>query len=229
LSKLALHQIRSLAVTESIPRPLDHDTLKAALTQLAALDPDLDRIIRRYGPPPLWTREPEFATLIQIILEQQISLKAAQTVYQRLCNSLGEMSPQAILETGEAGLRDRGLTRQKSRYCHELAKHVTDGRLVLEQLKHLPAEEGRKALLAVPGLGAWSVDVYYMMALRHPDIWPQGDLALAVAMQEIKGLEATPKRDEQAQIAGHWAPWRSVAARLLWLHYLAERGQLPTV
>jgi 3-methyladenine DNA glycosylase/8-oxoguanine DNA glycosylase len=81
-------------------------------------------------------------------------------------------------------------------------------------------------LLEVPGLGPWSADIYYLMALRRPDIWPQGDLALASALQDVKRLNARPTRDEQQVIANAWAPWRSVAARIVWAHYLAARGQL---
>jgi DNA-3-methyladenine glycosylase II len=84
-------------------------------------------------------------------------------------------------------------------------------------------QEGRESLLAVPGLGPWSVDVYYLMALRRPDVWPLGDLALAAAMQEIKQLDAPATRQQQVDIASAWSPWRAVAARLLWMHYLDNR------
>jgi DNA-3-methyladenine glycosylase II len=80
-------------------------------------------------------------------------------------------------------------------------------------------------LLEVPGLGPWSIDIYYLMALRRPDVWPQGDLALAAALHDVKHLGATPTREEQETIAAAWAPWRSVAARVLWAHYLDARGQ----
>ncbi|MDI9246866.1 DNA-3-methyladenine glycosylase 2 family protein [Marinobacter sp. CHS3-4] len=206
---------------------LNTETLETAIDELVSLDPDLEPVVRQYGTPPLWGREPGFTTLVQIILEQQISLKAAQTVFQRLSDHLGGITPANVLAVGEVGLKARGLTRQKSRYCHELALHVTDGRLALDSLADEPYVDGKKALLAVPGLGEWSVDVYYMMALKHPDVWPHGDLALASAMQGIKGLDQPPKRDQQTVIAEVWKPWRAVAARLLWVHYLAERGQYP--
>ncbi|WP_349342653.1 hypothetical protein [Marinobacter sp. MMG032] len=77
----------------------------------------------------------------------------------------------------------------------------------------------------IPGLGPWTVDVYYMMALRRANVWPQGDLALASALQDIKQLEARPTRDEQLVFAEQWKPWRAVAARMLWMHYLDARGQ----
>lgn len=201
-------------------------SLSLGAEQLAATDPDLGRLFLRMGTPPLWEREPGFATLIQIILEQQVSLKAARTMFQRLCEHLGEMAPGSIMIAGEEGLSSLGLTRQKARYCHGLAERITDGRLQLEQLEALTDDEGRAALLAVPGLGPWSVDIYYLMALRRPDVWPQGDLALAAALQEVKGLDAPATRIEQAQFSEAWSPWRAVAARMLWAHYLEARGQL---
>ena len=79
--------------------------------------------------------------------------------------------------------------------------------------------------MGVPGLGPWSVDIYYLMALRRPDVWPRGDLALALALREVKRLDGLPTKDEQQALVSAWAPWRSVAARLLWAHYLAARGQ----
>ena len=204
---------------------LDSQRLARGTAELAEKDPDLADIVQRLGVPPLWPREPGFATLIHIILEQQVSLKAAHTMLLRLTDYLGELVPAAVLAAGDEGLRQLGLTRQKSRYCLELAGRVESGHLKLNDLAKLPVEQGRQALLDVPGLGPWSVDVYYMMALRNPDVWPFGDLALADAIADIKGLKAHPSRDEQARITREWAPWRAVAARLLWAHYLDVRGQ----
>ncbi len=203
---------------------LTSKSLSIGAEQLAAIDPDLERLLVRLGTPPLWAREPGFATLIQIILEQQVSLKAARTMFQRLCAHLGEMSPQTVMIAGEAGLKALGLTRQKACYCQGLAERVANGQLALEKLETLTDEDGRQALLAVPGLGPWSVDIYYLMALRRPDIWPQGDLALAAAVQDVKGLDAPATLEEQQQFAEAWSPWRAVAARMLWAHYLDARS-----
>lgn len=204
---------------------LTADSLKYGAQQLAAMDTDLGHIVTRLGTPPLWAREPGFASLVHIILEQQVSMKAAQTVFERLCVHLGEMSPQRMVAAGEEALKTFGLTRQKARYCVGLAERIQTGKLNLEKLNTLSDNEGRNALLAVPGLGPWSVDVYYLMALRRPDVWPLGDLALAAAMQEIKQLDSPATRLQQIDIASAWSPWRAVAARLLWMHYLDAREQ----
>ncbi len=135
------------------------------------------------------------------------------------------MTAETVCAVGQAGLRELGLTRQKARYCHELAARVLEGSLDLSAVAALPDAVGRSKLLAVPGLGPWSIDIYYLMALRRPDVWPDGDLALAAALKEVKGMDDLPTRERQQSIAARWSPWRSIAARLLWAHYLAARGQ----
>ena len=206
-------------------RALTHAVLAEGVRELCARDRDLDRIRRRLGPPPLWARRPGFPALVRIILEQQVSLAAARTMYRRLFTHFGGMTPAGVRAAGEAGLRKLGLTRQKARYCHEIAARLLDGRLDLAAVAALPDADGRTALLSVPGLGPWSVDIYFLMALRRPDVWPEGDLALASALREVKRLDDLPTKEDQRALAARWSPWRSVAARLLWAHYLAARGQ----
>lgn len=206
-------------------RRLTLASLSTGARQLAASDPDLGDVIRRLGEPPMWGRRPGFATLIQIILEQQVSLAAARTAYRRILRQLGVMMPEAVQAVRESGLRELGLTRQKAAYCYGLATRILDGRLDLSAVARSPDAMGRQVLLEVPGLGPWSVDIYYLMALRRPDVWPRGDLALSSAILEVKQLNALPTKDEQQALARDWAPWRSIAARVLWAHYLAARGQ----
>lgn len=209
-----------------ILRALTHASLRQGAAALAARDADLARVLHRVGDPPVWGRRPGFSALIRIILEQQVSLLAARRLYRRLETHLGGMTPQSLATVGVARLRQIGLTRQKAGYCHGLATRVLDGTLDLPGVARASDDVGRRALLAVPGLGPWSVDIYYLMALRRPDVWPQGDLALAVALRDVKRLRTLPSPERQRVIANRWTPWRSVAARILWAHYLAERGRL---
>ena len=206
-------------------KTINDETLRMGVDVLAERDSDLCRIRDRLGYPPLWAREPGFSSLIHIILEQQVSIKAAATMFQRLASHLGSVTPELVQKAGESELRQVGLTRQKARYCVELANRVASGALELLKLDTLDDAQGRSHLLDIPGLGPWTVDVYYMMALRRANVWPQGDLALASALQDIKQLEARPTRDEQLVFAEQWKPWRAVAARMLWMHYLDARGQ----
>lgn len=207
------------------PRTLTLALLHAAAAELAERDEVLAGIRDRLGAPPLWGRRPGFATLVRIILEQQVSLAAARTLYRRLEAHLGGMTPDLVAAASVPNLRGFGLTRQKAAYCHGLALRVLDGSLDLAAIARVPDEGGRRALLAVPGLGPWSVDIYYLMALRRPDVWPTGDLALAVALRQLRHMRRLPDAAAQHRVARGWAPWRSVAARMLWAHYLEARGQ----
>ena len=147
-------------------------------------------------------------------------------MYRRIDQHVGGMSAERVERIGVAGLRQLGVTRQKAAYCHGLARRVLDGSLDLAAVARASDEEGRRMLLAMPGLGQWSVDIYFLMALRRPDVWPRGDLALASALRDVKGLRTLPSHEQQLKLSHSWAPWRSVAARLLWAHYLAQRGVL---
>jgi len=208
-----------------LSRVLTRASLSQGALALGAQDPDLARILDRLGEPPLWGRRPGFPALIRIIMEQQVSLTAARTIYRRLYCHLGGMTVEGVYALQVAGLRDLGLTKQKAGYCHGLATRVLDGSLDLAATARLPDDVGRLTLLAVPGLGPWSIDIYYLMALRRPDVWPQGDLALAAALCEVKRMDSLPTKEDQQGLTSGWAPWRSVAARILWAHYLATRGQ----
>ena len=154
------------------PARLDDGALHAGVALLIARDTDLAGIVARHGPPPLWAREPGFATLVHIILEQQVSLRSAEAAMGR---------PLASADDGTA----------------------------------------RRQLLGFVGIGPWTADIYLLMALGRPDIWPVGDLALATAMRRAKRLAAVPRSDEQLAMAEAWRPLRAVAARVLWHAYLA--------
>jgi len=216
-----------VAATESTrtlaaPHPLDEDTLAHAGAILAARDPDLAGILGRRGRPPLWAREPGFATLVAIILEQQVSLRSGAAALERLAAAAGgSLEPGGVAALGEEGARAAGLTRQKGRYVVGLAERVIDGRLEPATLGVLSEDDVRARLMAVPGIGRWTADIYLLMALGRPDVWPDGDLALAAAMRRAKGLGELPDAALQRLIAETWRPWRAVAARLLWHAYLA--------
>ncbi len=200
-------------------------TLEVATAALAAQDAALAGVVERFGPPPLWPRQPGFATLVRMILEQQVSLDSARAVYRRLRAHAGGVSAARVVELGAQGLREVGFTRQKAGYCHDLALDIVAGKVSLGRIASASEEEGRAALLAIRGIGPWTADVYRIFALRHADVWPHGDVALADAVHQVKGLRARPDQDRLTKMARQWAPWRSVAARILWHHYLSSRGR----
>jgi DNA-3-methyladenine glycosylase II len=205
------------------PRALTQATLAAGVAALARRDRDFAALAARNGLPPMWARRPGFPTLVHIVLEQQVSIAAARTLFRRVREALGGITPERVAGRGVAGLFRLGLTRQKASYCHALAEAVLDGSLSLPGIARARDAEGRAALLALRGIGPWSADIYYLMALRRPDVWPVGDLALAVALQEVKRLRKRPDAARQLAMSEGWAPWRSVAARLLWHYYLTTR------
>jgi DNA-3-methyladenine glycosylase II len=205
------------------PCRLGRETLAAAVRTLTRCDPDLRRLVRRDGPPPLWARPAGFATLLRIILEQQVSLASARAAFSRLESAAGVVSPQAVVALGREGIRAAGLTRQKADYACALAQRVLGGELRLSRLGRAGDDAARDALMRVRGVGRWTADIYLLMALRRPDVWPAGDLALHRALMRAKRLPSLPSAAEASRLATDWAPWRSVAARILWHAYLSER------
>jgi DNA-3-methyladenine glycosylase II len=203
------------------PARLDDDSLRAGVDRLVARDTDLAGIVARHGPPPLWAREPGFATLVHIILEQQVSLRSAEAAMGRLVAAAGEVSAAAIVAAGSERLLPAGLTRQKTRYLLGLSEGVLDGRLDLDALALADDQAARQQLLGFAGIGPWTADIYLLMALGRPDIWPVGDLALATAMGRAKRRASVPRSEEQLGMAEMWRPLRAVAARILWHSYLA--------
>jgi DNA-3-methyladenine glycosylase II len=200
-------------------------TLAEGARALSRRDPDLAALFARNGLPPMWARRPGFPTLVHIVLEQQVSIVAARSLFRRVRGELGDMTPALVAERGVLGLHRLGLTRQKASYCHALAQAVMDGSLSLSGIARGDDIAGRSALQQLRGIGPWSADIYYLMALRRPDVWPVGDLALAVALAEVKRLRARPDANRQLALSAAWAPWRSVAARLLWHYYLTTRRE----
>ena len=204
------------------PTPLTAETLAHGLRVLAKRDRDLARVIDQYGPPPMWARQPGFPTLIHIILEQQVSLASARAAFNRLKASI-RVTPRNLLTLDDAALKSIGFSRQKTVYARHLAQAILDRRFNPAALMHMSDESARAALIELKGIGAWSADIYLLMALRRPDVWPHGDLALAVAAHHVKQLPARPTYDQLTAMSEVWRPWRAVAARVLWHHYLSQR------
>ncbi len=178
----------------------------------------------------MWARKPGFRTLIQIILEQQVSLASARAMFRRLTGDIVPFTPKRFVDTGVAGLRSLGVTRQKAAYCVDVAEAVQDGRIDLQAVAKMDDAGAATALTRLKGVGPWTADIYLLMALRRPDVWPSGDIALVQAVTSVKRLRDGSATDQIAKVADSWRPLRSVAARMMWQHYLAERsGRRPSV
>lgn len=199
---------------------LDEKSLAEDVSALCEIDNDLKEVVARFGAPPMWARTPGFPTLLHIILEQQVSLASAKATFDKLDNAVEELTPQAFLRFNDVELKRFGFSHQKTRYGRILSESVLSGELDLNALNSLDDESVRSELTKITGIGVWTANIYLLMALRRPDIWPSGDLALAKAMQQVKKLPKLPNSEEQLQLAKTWKPWRAVAARILWHHYL---------
>ena len=203
---------------------LDKSSFVQGVRELAGRDEDLARVVEKYGPPPLWVREPGFPTLVYIILEQQVSLASAKAAFDRLKAAARPLTPGRFLKLGDAELKRIGFSRQKAHYTRLLAMEIQKRRLDLRALHAMHDDEARERLIALKGIGRWTADIYLLSALRRPDIWPVGDLALATAVQKVKRLRRRPSPEKLERMSAPWRPWRAVAARMFWHHYLSERG-----
>lgn len=203
------------------PLTLTKPVFDKALVILGERDPDLACVLSNFGPPPMWERKPGFPTLVHIILEQQVSLASAKAAFDRLRQAVPILTPAEFLKLGTETLRKIGFSRQKTRYCRNLAVAITESSLHLERLEKMDDDQVRAELLKITGIGRWTADIYLLISLRRPDVWPMGDLALAVAVQHVKRLEVRPSPKKIEALSETWKPWRAVAARIFWHHYLS--------
>ena len=205
------------------PERLTEGALPRCVAALSKRDADLARVAREYGMPRMWEREEGFPTLVITILEQQVSLASAAAAFARLVAAASPLTPEKFLAFDDARLRSFGFSRQKALYCRLAARAVVEGELDFAALGASDDDAARAALTRLKGVGAWTAEIYLLRALGRPDAWPSGDLALQIAAREIKRLPARPGPAELDALAEPWRPFRAVAARLLWQHYLETR------
>ncbi|MCU0522655.1 MAG: DNA-3-methyladenine glycosylase 2 family protein [Anaerolineae bacterium] len=213
-----------------MPPSVHHDSLTEekcarAIAELTARAPELATVVCRWGEPPFWTHDPGFAGLVLAILSQQVSLESAEAALAKLERRIELITPERFLTLDDASLREIGFSRQKADYVRGLARAIVSGDLDLDRVGRMADDEVREALMSVKGIGPWTADTYLLFSLRRSDAWPSGDLALAKAIQDLRGLESVPSYPDLDRIAEGWRPWRAVAARILWHHYLRTRGR----
>ncbi|MFK7828282.1 MAG: DNA-3-methyladenine glycosylase [Congregibacter sp.] len=201
-------------------RALTPASLNEAVEILAQRDADLAAIVRRCGAPTFWSRPPGFASLVYIIFEQQVSLASAKATFEKVLAQLSELTPTAYLQLSDKSLRSAGVSRQKMRYTRLLAEAILDGHLPIARLGRYTDERVRALLTSITGIGDWTADVYMMAALRRPDLWPVGDLALVKSVQSLKVAGARLAKDELIALGDVYRPYRTVATHIFWRHYL---------
>ena len=198
---------------------LNENTVDEGLEYLSERDANLAKVVTLHGAPALRHRDPGFSTLLKTILGQQVSRTSADATYQRLANAIGAPQPANFLTLDDEQLRSIGFSRQKARYGRELASALVEGRLDLEGLSACDDDAVRTALIALPGIGAWTAEIYLLFALRRADAWPASDLGVIVGAQKVKELAQRPSRQQLDTMAEVWRPWRGLATLILWHGY----------
>jgi DNA-3-methyladenine glycosylase II len=199
--------------------------LEAAVARLAAVEPRFLRVIEQHGLPPLRHAEPNLESLLRIVTDQLISLKAGEAIWSRLATRYGRFHPADLIAAGEQELRALGLSGAKARTFRAAAQAFSEGRFA--EAERLDEAELHRRLMDIPGVGPWTASIYLLTALRAADAWPAADLALQVAAHKLFDLPERPSPRRMTVLAENWRPHRSAAALLLWRHYRGLRGIVP--
>lgn len=201
----------------------DHEKALARLTRKCRY---MRHALKQAGAPPARVRQPGFAALARIIVEQQVSVAAGAAIWNKFEAGVGgTVAPAAVLAFDEEGLRPFGLSRPKARYIRALAEEIAAGRLDLDAVEAMEDAAAIEALTAVKGIGRWTAEIYLMFALGRTDLWPALDLALAEGTMRLMALEARPGPKELDEIGQRWAPHRSTAALVIWRYYSHTRAK----
>ena len=192
--------------------------MRKAIIHLKKADPVLAAIIKKAGPYRAKCMEPVFQTLVRSIVYQQLSGKAAMTIFNRLAEAaeVTPLTPEAILKMRPQKMRKLGLSKQKTIYIRELAKLTRDGDIQFERLPEMEDAAIIETLTRVKGVGVWTVQMFLMFALQRPNVLPVGDLGVRAAMKKAYGLAELPKPQEMESIAAAWHPYRSIASWYMW-------------
>ena len=190
--------------------------------KLSELDDDLKYITNKYKLPVSRKESNNFETLIRIIIGQQISRKAAESIYQKLKNKK-ITTYKNFLKTDDNYLKDLGLSFRKITYIKDLAKNINENKINLNEFEYLSSEDVYNSLIKIKGIGKWTINNYQLFVLEDCDAWPGGDLAIQEAIKHLKKLDTRPNENEANIIAEKWRPFRGSAALLLW-HYHGKKN-----
>ena len=208
----------------------NQNNYKTICDELASADEDLATIIKTYGYPPYWSRPNTFETLVHIILEQQVSLASALAALNKLKEFTGGLTPDNLLLLTDEEMRACYCSRQKTTYIRHLAEAIVSGKMNLIELEAMPDDVVRAKLIALKGIGNWTIDIYLIFVLQHLDVFPTGDLAVVNALKRVKNLPLSTTKEELIVIAERWRPYRTLATMLLWHYYLSvPKGKTTTV
>ena len=198
------------------------EDLAGAVGQLCTIEPRFRQVVDRHGLPPLRHAPASLETLLRIVTDQLISLRAGEAIWARLSRAIDGFTPQGVLALSEQDLRALGLSGAKARSFHAAARAFAAKRF--SHPESMSEEELLRRLTDIPGVGPWTANIFLMTALRAVDAWPAADLALQLGAQDLLSLPGRPSTVELTRLAIPWRPYRSAAALLLWRHYRGLRG-----
>lgn len=199
---------------------------RVGLRHLYDVCPNMRHAMDTCGRPKSRKRDPGFATLVRIIVDQQVSVQAGAAIWGRLADNLAKVTPETVVASGIPVLRASGLSGGKARYVMGIAEAITSGELNLDGLGRCREDTIRSRLTALKGIGDWTADIYLMFALGRPDIWPVGDIAVRAAAGHLMGLAERPSAETVMEMGEAWRPYRSIAAIMLWHYYKRTPGKM---
>ena len=198
---------------------MNQEKIKRHLNRLALLDADLGRGLELVRYPKPRIREQGFATLLSTIVSQQISTEAAAAIMHRVRALLPEMEATEVLQLPPGALREAGLSLRKVEYVEGLARAMAEGSFDPSRLEEMDDSMAIRAITSLRGFGAWSAEIYLLFSLQRSDIFPDGDLALRIALQRLKGIDTALDEKQARQLVAAWSPYRSAASLFLWHYY----------
>ena len=198
---------------------MNQSEIAQALKEIAKIDRDVKQAVKIIGLPTPRTQPAGFETLVQTIVAQQLSTKAADAIMQRVKKLLPDMTPNEVLRKRKQTLRNAGLSERKVEYIQGLAKSITQGTFNLKGLNKMRDQDAITEMTKLRGFGEWSAEIYLMFSLKRTDIFPANDLAIQVALQNLKNLDQRPTAKAARSLVENWAPWRSAGSLFLWHFY----------
>ncbi len=198
---------------------MNQSSINRALNQIAKNDAELALALKTYGYPKPRTAPAGFKTLVNTIISQQLSAKAADSIMQKVSACLDEMTPECISRKRSSSLRKAGLSERKVSYIKGLAKAIQCGEFDPQKLHKMSDQDAIQSITHLHGFGEWSAEIYLMFSLGRKDIFPANDLALQVALGKLRGLNKKPTPKVARDLVAQWAPWRSAGSLFLWHYY----------
>lgn len=202
---------------ESVRKPASGSQFRKAVQHLKLSDPILGAIVEKVGPCRMEFGPPEFHSLAEAIIYQQLNGKAAVTIFKRFAALAGEpLTPQGILKLSDEQMRSAGLSKQKASYLRDMAERANRGQLDFSRLHQFTDDEVITHLTQVRGVGVWTAHMFLIFTLKRPDVLPTGDFGVRMAIRKLYRKRKMPDPKQMERIARSWQPYRSVACWYLW-------------